>query len=462
MKFIRSISLVLLCFAFVPSLALGQSPGELVWKFQTRKEIESSPAIDFDGNIYFGSNDYHLYSVKPDGKLNWKFKTRNQVRSSPAIANDGTVYVGSDDRYLYAINKEGKLNWKFRTKGEVFSSPSIGYKGTIYVGSFDNYLYAISKKGKVEWRFKATGRIYSSPAIDKNGTIYFGSDFAKFYALNPDGTKKWDLKLSSVKFGAPPGIESSPAIDSAGIVYIGSDKSLWAINQNGSIIWEREIYDDSILPTFSINSPAIGDDGCIYTGAFETINNDFFAIKLDGKKRWDLRIGINVGYSTPLYGSDGTTYIGTSPGFIYAIDKDGTKKQLHRAIGGTNNSSPVMDKNGVIYVGSSDWRLYAIKTNDTPNKNAPWPMFGQNPQRTGRALLPVADKIKITSFNSHAAPFSLTFETESDSTYVIEASHDLQKWSEIGEVQGNGSSVKFIELRKALFPKQYYRVKLVE
>ena len=71
-------------------------------------------------------------------------------------------------------------------------------------------------------------------------------------------------------------------------------------------------------------------------------------------------------------------------------------------------------------------------------------------------------KFAIKSFNNHAAPFSLTFETESDSTYKIEASHDLQKWGEIGEVQGNGSSVKFIERRKALFPKQYYRVKLLQ
>ena len=71
-------------------------------------------------------------------------------------------------------------------------------------------------------------------------------------------------------------------------------------------------------------------------------------------------------------------------------------------------------------------------------------------------------KLAINSFNSHAAPFSLTFETELDSTYIIEASHDLRKWGEIGEVQGTGSSVKFIERRKALFPKQYYRVKLME
>ena len=68
----------------------------------------------------------------------------------------------------------------------------------------------------------------------------------------------------------------------------------------------------------------------------------------------------------------------------------------------------------------------------------------------------------IGSFSNSAALFSLTYETKSGSTYKIEASHDLKKWEEIGEVQGTGSSVKFIEPRKAVFPRQYYRVKLEE
>ena len=64
--------------------------------------------------------------------------------------------------------------------------------------------------------------------------------------------------------------------------------------------------------------------------------------------------------------------------------------------------------------------------------------------------------------NNTTIPFEISFKSEKDSTYVIEASHDLMKWSEVGEVQGTGSSVKFIERRKALFPKQYYRVKKAE
>ena len=71
-------------------------------------------------------------------------------------------------------------------------------------------------------------------------------------------------------------------------------------------------------------------------------------------------------------------------------------------------------------------------------------------------------KLVIKSFNSHASPFSLVFETQLDATCKVEASHDLKKWSEIAEIEGTGSTVEFIDRRKALLPRQYYRVKRVE
>jgi aspartyl/asparaginyl beta-hydroxylase (cupin superfamily) len=75
-------------------------------------------------------------------------------------------------------------------------------------------------------------------------------------------------------------------------------------------------------------------------------------------------------------------------------------------------------------------------------------------------------KLKINSFNNHAAPFNLSFvenrKSTSGTTYIIEAPHDLKKWGKIAEVQGTGNSVKFTDWREAIFEKQYYRVKLAE
>ncbi|MEE2948413.1 MAG: leucine-rich repeat domain-containing protein [Verrucomicrobiota bacterium] len=74
----------------------------------------------------------------------------------------------------------------------------------------------------------------------------------------------------------------------------------------------------------------------------------------------------------------------------------------------------------------------------------------------------IQEKLEINTFSKSAPPYTISFESKSGSTYIVEASHDLKKWGEIGEVQGTGSSVKFTDWREALFQKQYYRVKLVE
>jgi hypothetical protein len=74
----------------------------------------------------------------------------------------------------------------------------------------------------------------------------------------------------------------------------------------------------------------------------------------------------------------------------------------------------------------------------------------------------IQGELEINSFNNLAAPFSLSFESKSGSTYLIEASHDLMKWKFLKRVKGTGSSVEFTDWREALFQKQYYRLRLVE
>ena len=53
--------------------------------------------------------------------------------------------------------------------------------------------------------------------------------------------------------------------------------------------------------------------------------------------------------------------------------------------GGWVTSSPAIGPDGTVYVGSEDKKLYAIETESKGPAKSPWPMFGQNAQRTGRA-----------------------------------------------------------------------------
>jgi hypothetical protein len=59
-------------------------------------------------------------------------------------------------------------------------------------------------------------------------------------------------------------------------------------------------------------------------------------------------------------------------------------------------------------------------------------------------------------------PFDFRFTTKAGKSYTVEATGDLLKWNKVETIRGTGSEVKFTDIRKALFERQYYRVKVVE
>jgi hypothetical protein len=93
-----------------------------------------------------------------------------------------------------------------------------------------------------------------------------------------------------------------------------------------------------------------------------------------------------------------------------------------------------------------------------------------NPEATGFgktfAHLPVIilEELKINTFRKIDSPFTISFESNSGLSYIIEVSHNLKQWGGLGEVKGTGSSVKFTDPRLPIVPfkRNYFRVKLVE
>lgn len=84
-------------------LAFSASNGSPLWEYIAGDIILSSPSVDKNGVIYFGSFDDHVYVVNPDGTEKYKFDTGDNVWSSAVIGNDGTVYIGGYDGKLHAF-----------------------------------------------------------------------------------------------------------------------------------------------------------------------------------------------------------------------------------------------------------------------------------------------------------------------------------------------------------------------
>jgi outer membrane protein assembly factor BamB len=144
--------------------------GTLAWgcagQIPSGSSVSSSPALGIDGTVYVGVNStaaglphsrgyllaIELVASNPVGVPKWSFPVDAAVNSSPAIDANGTIYFGANDGHLYAVKPDGTLDWRLplnvpgRPAGAIGSSPAIGADGTIYVGSSDGHLYAVGNR----------------------------------------------------------------------------------------------------------------------------------------------------------------------------------------------------------------------------------------------------------------------------------------------------------------------------
>ena len=164
--------------------AIDIPSGSVLWTYSTNFSIDSTPAIGYNGWIYFGSLDDKVYALNSSGGVEWTYLTGSSIYSSPAIGVDGTVYISSDDGYLYALNgTTGALKWRLgEGTGVNYSSPTLGYDGTIYVGSSNSTVYAVSPAGTILWTYVAGGAIDSSITLGPSG-LYFGCEDGYIYSL---------------------------------------------------------------------------------------------------------------------------------------------------------------------------------------------------------------------------------------------------------------------------------------
>ena len=355
------------------NLVYGPPENKTKWVIQLSTATYRSiynPAIGPDGTIYVTCEDGYLYAVNPDGTLKWKvyvFGYKAWLHANPAVGDDGTIYTAgnysSSEAYVYAFNPDGTLKWKYRVSGNFyeFTAITIGPDGTIYAAN-SRGMYALNPDGTLKWKY-IIGKGTYTPAVDSNGNVYFGCNDGYFYALNPDGTLKWKYQVSAVGTY----IEDSPAIAPDGTIYApDEDGYLWAFNPDGTLKWRYgRITYLSYGYTFGddIYAPAVGPDGTVY---FLTYYGRFYALNPDGTLKWkkDLYAGDDsFHFHSIVVDTNGTIYFGDYwDGYIWAFNPDGTVKWKYYlpSSGGWPWRRPALGSDGTLYIGSTDGKLYAF------------------------------------------------------------------------------------------------------
>lgn len=343
----------------------------LFWRYKVGDGIISSPAVDADGNVFFGSHDGYVYALSGSGRLLWRVKTGGRVISSPAISRTyNAVYVGSEDGSLYCIDKStGTVRWKFKTEAAIVSDPAISEdENVVFIGNNAGVVFAINRNGALVWRQATKRDVRGGPVIGRNGTVYVANWEGVVYGFSPKDGKI----LASYNVGDR--ISATPAIDEAGNVYVVSrNGKLVALSPDLRALWERELGAEVIA------SPVIGPNRRLYVG---TMRGELFALDLRNSLLWTFKAADAI-YGTPLVDSSGTVYFPSRDGNLYAMSPEGYLLWSYKA-DGPILSSPTLTPNGLLLFGSNDAYLYCLRTPASGLAESAWPKFRKNLLNTGR------------------------------------------------------------------------------
>ena len=381
-------------------------PGTLRWKaYGVSGEVEGSPAIGFNNDIYVGSTADTLYAFNNSGGMKWKYATKDDVRSSVLVGNNEDVFVTAEDGRLYGLTSQGQNLWGFlnnyTTSAPIRSSPTMGTDGTIYFGDSNGILHAVNSfdglKAPGFWPATVTNQsIVVPPVIGRDRTIFAAATDGYVYAYDPEGVRLWKSQadIGSVMVGMalvekqltvnlPTGdVRTTTAV----VLYVVSNHGLlYAVSgEDGSVLWSYPL-------TGPLRSgPIVGPDGAIYVGTSTGLivlneDTDAFTPRL----RF-VHVASDVG--TPVIDSNETIYFMAGK-VLHAINPNNTPAWKYE-IGEEADGPITITRDGGLIVAATDGRrtiMYSIETGSVGLNPSQWPTFLRNSRHTGRLGIDATD-----------------------------------------------------------------------
>ncbi len=120
-----------------------------------------------------------------------------------------------------------------------------------------------------------------------------------------------------------------------------------------------------------VSSPALGPDGTIYIGSTDGY---LYAVSPQNILRWRYETGALIRFS-PAIGADGTVYFGSDDHYAYAVSPDGALRWRYD-VGTYVSQSPAIGGDGTVYFSAGD--LFAFEPAGTLKKQYPirWGVAG--------------------------------------------------------------------------------------
>ncbi|MBE7499155.1 MAG: PQQ-binding-like beta-propeller repeat protein [Verrucomicrobiales bacterium] len=365
--------------------ALNGVTGQRRWVYRTDGEVFSSPAIGADGTVYVGSRGLHALDAAT-GEQRWSFWLDTGSPEALTLGAGGTVYVGWSDGKVTALHGSSGLAaspWpKFHRDAQNTGRAGAAEPGqppTIVVEPEDATVvvdaavaFGVTAKGtpplRYQWRKDEavlveggritgvhTARLSLTNVLASDAGLYrvvisnaFGSVTSRSAVLtvtgHPPSQKLWE-------FAASGPISSCPAIGDDGTVYVGlNDRDVYALDAaTGATRW---VFRTDLK---GVSTVALGAGGELFVAYYDRV----YALDVaTGEARWESVTGGGDRPSAPAVGADGTVYVHSGDGQLYALaGADGQHRWVVPIEVGSvagPASAPAIGNDGTVYVGS--WR----------------------------------------------------------------------------------------------------------
>jgi len=210
------------------------------WVFSEAKDRWIAGVLVQDDKVFAANTDGTMYVLELEEDLSsitgiQKIELGGPLWSQP-VSDGKLVYITSMNHHLHAIDPLTYTSpWpSIDLGGAAPGSPLIGPDGNLYVGSFASKVMKVDPAtGNVTPFTTTEGWVWGGAALDGD-TLYFGDLEGNLYAFKTSGEQVWSIQPDGPLVG-------SPLVMTEYIVFVTESGTLYAVDQEGKITWQRTI-----------------------------------------------------------------------------------------------------------------------------------------------------------------------------------------------------------------------------
>lgn len=371
------------------STVVHAAPDRVRWMHRFRDAVFNvgvTAALDA-GPVYIGDYGYpgagaaepgyFVRALSTDGDVLWTHEAPAKLwdhSTGLTLTPDGTAYVFDFDGGIYALSASGDELWA--RDDLLFPDPhgrfGLGPDGELYVAApMDSASVArldpADGSTVWQWRHGPDYEYASGPYIDPTGRVVTDVG-SRWVMTEPSGSAVRDAEAPSGHFIG--------AIDDAGTIYVPRPNSLVALDSTLSVLWEAP-------DLSSADEPVVGGDGSVYVTSEQAAGGTLVTrLAPDGSVVWQQSVDGSTSLSRLALLDDGTLYAVTGRHVHLLSTTDGSVLRSHSFASVVAKGPPVVTSDGTLYLLSEAGILWALDGDSPLASDSPWPVWRGGNRRT--------------------------------------------------------------------------------